>query len=178
MLVLIFMDDITMEKINNLKGQTNLPLYKEAYTKWNDMHSRVRNNKNYSTVTISNEWYTFSNFYSWFVENYTGSKSHLDKDIKGGRVYSADNCILMPGRVNQMFKGDYGSVGKGVRVQSNGRYQAQATWDGEYKSFGTYDTSDEATTAYEVARKKRLYDLSVQYSQYPELSAVLLSLSK
>lgn len=49
------------KKRNDLKGQ-ELPHVKQALRVWNNFHSRVRNNINYSTVTICDDWYRFSDF--------------------------------------------------------------------------------------------------------------------
>lgn len=48
-----------MEKINDLKGQISLQLYKKALQKWHSMHSRLKR-KGYANTTICAEWYTFS----------------------------------------------------------------------------------------------------------------------
>lgn len=166
-----------MEKINNLKGQNQLPYYEEAYSKWNAMFNRIKHNITYKKVSIDAEWYTFSNFYNWYIDNRVGGWD-LDKDMKGGNVYSADNCIMIPREVNLMFRCNYSTVGKGVGEQKNGKYQAQAKWNNKIYKFGTHDTIEQATAAYEAGRKNRLYDLSVQYSQYTELSSILYTLSK
>ena len=68
------------EKKNDLKGQA-LPRVKKALRVWNNYHSRVRNDINYSTVTICDEWYLFSNFYYWYIDNVVDNW-HLDKDIR------------------------------------------------------------------------------------------------
>ncbi|MGG7348372.1 hypothetical protein ACQ7CM_24445, partial [Escherichia coli] len=90
------------EKRNDLKGQ-ELPHVKQALRVWNNFHSRVRNNINYSTVTICDDWYRFSDFYYWYVENVVDGW-HLDKDILGGNEYSPSNCIFVPREVNQLFR--------------------------------------------------------------------------
>lgn len=47
-----------MKKINDLKGQVYLHLYKEALQKWHSMHSRLKR-IGYQNTTICDEWYTF-----------------------------------------------------------------------------------------------------------------------
>lgn len=73
----------------------------KSYTIWNAMIQRCYNpnNKSYKTygakgVTICEEWKLFSNFRKWYDENYIEGYS-IDKDIKGGKIYSPNNCIFV-----------------------------------------------------------------------------------
>ncbi|HHT0329179.1 TPA: hypothetical protein ACTW5P_000862 [Raoultella planticola] len=163
------------EKINDLKGK-ELPRVKEALRVWNNYHSRVRNDRNYSTVTICDEWYLFSNFYYWYIDNVVDGW-HLDKDILGGNEYSPDNCIFVPREVNQLFRKVPTSLSTGVVVNHKG-YQAQAKFGKQVYKFGTYPTIEEAHAAYVSGRKSYIYKLSQQYKAYPKLSLVLLQKSK
>lgn len=163
------------EKTNDLKGQ-ELPSVKEALRVWNNYHSRVRNDRNYSTVTICDEWYLFSNFYYWYIDNVVDGW-HLDKDILGGNEYSPDNCIFVPREVNQLFRKVPTSLSTGVVVNHKG-YQAQAKFGKRVYKFGTYPTIEEAHAAYFSGRKSYIYKLSQKYKAYPKLSAVLLQKSK
>ncbi|MCW9463082.1 hypothetical protein PIA91_04115 [Klebsiella michiganensis] len=163
------------EKTNDLKGQ-ELPSVKEALRVWNNYHSRVRNDRNYSTVTICDEWYLFSNFYYWYIDNIVDGW-HLDKDILGGNEYSPDNCIFVPREVNQLFRKVPTSLSTGVVVNHKG-YQAQAKFGKRVYKFGTYPTIEEAHAAYFSGRKSYIYKLSQKYKAYPKLSLVLLQKSK
>lgn len=84
-----------MIKVNDLKDQkvkaeflkaNSISITQEQYTKilkvFGGMHRRVLNDPNYSTITICNEWYTFSNYLKWFCENMVEGWD-LDKDLKG-----------------------------------------------------------------------------------------------
>ncbi|WP_142631663.1 hypothetical protein [Raoultella ornithinolytica] len=163
------------EKTNDLKGQ-ELPSVKEALRVWNNFHSRVCNSINYSTVTICDEWYLFSNFYYWYIDNVVDGW-HLDKDILGGNEYSPDNCIFVPREVNQLFRKVPTSLSTGVVVNHKG-YQAQAKFGKRVYKFGTYPTIEEAHAAYVSGRKSYIYKLSQKYKAYPKLSLVLLQKSK
>ncbi|HIH9947480.1 TPA: hypothetical protein ACYVFR_004340 [Klebsiella pneumoniae] len=162
-------------KRNDLKGQ-RLPRMKEALRVWNNFHSRIRNNVNYSTVNICDDWYLFSNFYYWYIDNVVDDW-HLDKDILGRNEYSPSNCIFVPREINQLFREVPTSLSTGVVVNHKG-YQAQATFDKKVHKFGTYPTVEEAHTAYVAERKSYIYELSQKYKAYPKLSAVLLQKSK
>ncbi|WP_202307403.1 hypothetical protein [Dryocola clanedunensis] len=162
-------------KINDLIGQ-KLTDKEKALRVWHNFHSRVLNNSNYANVTICEEWYVFSNFYNWYIDNYV-AEWHLDKDILGGDEYSPSNCIFVPREVNQLFRVVPTSLSTGVAVNHKG-YQAQATFDKKVHKFGTYPTIEEAHAAYVVGRKSYIYKLSQQYKAYPKLSAVLLQKSQ
>lgn len=58
-----------MYKNNNMKGKKE-KLQTEANKAWNNIFSRINNNKAYRNVIVCNEWFTFSNFYEWFIDNY------------------------------------------------------------------------------------------------------------
>lgn len=161
-----------MEKVNDLKNN-KLPLNAKANKAWNKLHSKVGKLKNYLNVTICDEWYTYSNFYKWYVDNYVEGWD-IDKDMKGGNQYSPDNCIFVPRHINLLFRCVISKIGRGVSRNVAGRYQAQAKWEDTPHKFGTYDTVQEATRAYEEGRKAYLRELSVRYSAYHELSTLLL----
>lgn len=84
-----------MNKVNDLKNQkvkaeflkaNSISITQEQYTNismsFRNMHNRVLKRSNYSTITICDEWYTFSNYLKWFCENMVEGWD-LDKDLKG-----------------------------------------------------------------------------------------------
>lgn len=164
-----------MEKYNDLIGNTGI-YHKEAINAWHNMHRRIINSSNYSSVSICTEWYTYSNFYNWFSTNYVPGWD-MDKDIKGGKTYSPQYCIFVPREVNLLFRNVKTKYGKGV-VKNGDGYQAQITINGKNEKLGTYSTISEATNVYTQYRKMYLYNLSVKYTNSGELSAILLNLSK
>lgn len=72
-----------------------------SYNRWVGLIHRCYN-KNRSDykyygekgVTICEEWHYYSNFKKWFDENYIDGYE-VDKDIKGGNIYSPENCIFV-----------------------------------------------------------------------------------
>jgi len=69
----------------------------------------------YRGCTVCEEWHNFQNFAKWYDENYyeiLNEKMQLDKDIlyKGNKIYSPNNCIFTPQRINELFK-----INKSVR---------------------------------------------------------------
>ena len=62
----------------------------------------------YKGCSVCDEWLNYSNFKKWYEDNYyivNNEKMHLDKDIlhKGNKVYSSENCIIVPERINELF---------------------------------------------------------------------------
>lgn len=77
---------------------------KKAYCVWKDMISRcysvnykIKHDNNYSSVTVCEEWFNFSNFYKWFEINYIDGYQ-LDKDLLNNdsvnKIYSPETCIF------------------------------------------------------------------------------------
>lgn len=89
------------------------PIMKKAYGVWNDMHGRCNCNNpkdrgyyDYKDVSICEEWYSFKNFYNWFIkQDYEGK--FIDKDIltKEGepKVYSPETCVFVSREMNNFF---------------------------------------------------------------------------
>ncbi|OAT77422.1 hypothetical protein A9B99_22025 [Mangrovibacter phragmitis] len=161
------MEDTVMEKINDLKGNKG-KYHKEALRAWHNIHHRVLNCPSYTNVLICEEWYTYSNFYKWFSNNYVAGWD-IDKDIKGGNEYSPSNCLFVPKEVNLLFRNVDTRYDKGV-VRNGEGFQAQITIDRKNEKLGTYQTIEQAHAAYEVARTERLKKLSLQY---PSLSNII-----
>lgn len=163
-----------MNKVNDLKGTAiaKTEEYKEIYRKWNNMHIRTKNGKTYQNVTICDEWYTFSNFYHWMMNQDGDLKWDLDKDILGGNEYSPTNCILVPTKVNQLFRTSTNTYGKGVVPNTNG-YQAQIVHNHKREPLGTFDTPQEAAAVADARRKQIIANYVLQYSNYPVLSNAL-----
>lgn len=75
-----------------------------------------KNNKNYHRyggkgIIVSKEWHNLDNFFKTIeeVENFDldkimNNELELDKDIKGGKIYSVDNCIFVDKVTNCSFR--------------------------------------------------------------------------
>ena len=65
----------------------------------------------YGVVSCCDEWLNYENFYEWlhnqpnFDKWYNGKRWAVDKDIlhKGNKIYSPENCCLIPQNVNCLF---------------------------------------------------------------------------
>lgn len=68
-------------------------------------------------IVLSERWTFFENFFIDFqtLPGYdlwvNDERYQLDKDVRGGKVYSKENCILMPSRQNVVF-----SQGRKVKI--------------------------------------------------------------
>ena len=144
------------------------------YHKWQHMLIRCFDNKlkekypTYKDVTCCNRWLCFANFledleilkqeYNWDDD----IKLNLDKDIlnKNNKIYSLENCVLVPDYINFLFlkkdanRGEYPigvSYHKGAK-----KYEAQCRINKKLKSLGLYNTIEEAFNAYKIAKKQEI----------------------
>lgn len=120
---------------------------KLIYQRWNNILHRCYNpnTPNYKSyggvgVTVSEEWFDFSNFKHWFLDNIwdcgTNETMMIDKDILSptSKEYSPNNCLIIPVSFNSTFAGlakeqdrkTTKSGAGGVNLLDNGRYQIMA----------------------------------------------------
>ena len=139
----------------------------KEYTLWLGVLSRCHHvyyNKHptYTECTVSEAFKSYEYFYEWcnrqvgfgnIDEN--GKSWCLDKDIlvKGNKVYSEDTCVFIPQRVNKLLtkrdscRGEY-PVGVFYHKRER-KFRAQCSdGTGLQKQIGSYDTPQEAFTAY------------------------------
>jgi len=115
----------------------------------------------YKEVTCCKEWLYYPNFYEWlhsqenFEQWYNLDKSAIDKDIlfKGNKLYSPDNCCLVPQNVNALFikretcRGDL-PIGVGYHKRDN-VYEVHCNdGNGMSKHLGRSKSSEEGFNIY------------------------------
>ena len=144
------------------------------YNKWQNMLKRCFDNKlkekypTYKSATCCDRWLCFANFledfeilkqeYNWSADE----KLNLDKDTlyKGNKIYSLENCVLVPDCINKLFikcdakRGQY-PVGVTYHKQRK-KYQAQCNINGEYVNLGLYSTPKQAFSAYKIAKEQEI----------------------
>ena len=144
------------------------------YDRWRKMLIRCFDNKfkerkpTYKDVTCCNRWLCFANFledleilkqeYNWDDD----IKLNLDKDIlnKNNKIYSLENCVLVPQWINSLFikrdndRGDY-PIGVSYRKDRK-KYQAQCNINGKQTSLGYYSTIEQAFNAYKIAKENEI----------------------
>ncbi len=74
------------------------------YDKWKSMIHRCYSGKDYSNVTVCEEWLTFSNFKSW-MEKQDWEGKELDKDLLtlGAKIYSPETCCFISRKLNSVL---------------------------------------------------------------------------
>ena len=144
------------------------------HNKWQGMLQRCFDNKlkdrypTYKDVTCCDRWLCFANFledfeilkqeYSWDNDK----KLNLDKDIlnKNNKIYSLENCVLVPDWINNLFikrDANRGDCPIGVSYHKRDRkYQAQCNINGKKTSLGYYNTIEEAFNAYKIAKEQEI----------------------
>ena len=144
------------------------------YDRWQSMLRRCFDNKlkernpTYKDVTCCNRWLCFANFLEDFAilkneHNWSNDeKLTLDKDIlhKGNKLYSLENCILVPQWINKLFtKCDASRGGCPIGVSYNKqakKYQAFCSINGKQTRLGYYNTVEEAFNVYKIAKENEI----------------------
>ena len=158
--------------VNEFKDGKNVHTWE--YYKWMNMLQRCFDNKykekkpTYKNVTCCDRWLCFANFledleilkneYNWDDD----IKLNLDKDIlnKNNKLYSLENCVLVPDWINSLFtkndtkRGEY-PIGVGYNKQCK-KYQAQCNINGKFIGLGLYNTPEEAFNAYKIAKEQEI----------------------
>ena len=144
------------------------------YHKWQNMLQRCFDNKfkekhpTYKDITCCERWLCFANFLEDFEilkQEYNWSKDEkltLDKDIlyKNNKIYSLENCVLVPDWINILFiKNDAnrGNCPIGVCYNKKSKkYQALCSINGKLKGLGLYNTAEQAFNAYKQAKENEI----------------------
>lgn len=151
-----------------------------SYSMWRSMLERVystldRNNiRAYLDVKVCDEWLLFSNFKKWFDSHleYYHKGWHLDKDLlcrhlKVNKIYSPATCCFLPNEINGALitqKDLRASLPIGVRQAESGRFHATlCSGLKTSKHLGTFDSVEEAFTAYKETKEAWLKFLANKY---------------
>ena len=159
-------------KAKEFKGGKSV--HSQEYKKWQNMLQRCFDNKlkekypTYKDVACCERWLCFANFledfkilkqeYNWNVDE----KLTLDKDIlyKNNKIYSLENCVLVPDWINKLFtkcntsRGEY-PIGVCCHKQCK-KYQANCRINGKLTSLGLYSTPEQAFNAYKIAKENEI----------------------
>ena len=144
------------------------------YDRWQSMLRRCFDNKlkekepTYKDVTCCKRWLCFSYFledleilkqeYNWDDD----IKLNLDKDVlnKNNKIYSLENCVLVPQWINTLFikcDASRGQYPVGVSYHKRDRkYQAHCNINGKKINLGYYSTPQEAFNAYKIAKENEI----------------------
>ena len=128
------------------------------YSRWKDMLGRCYSSKvqkkypTYKDCLVCDDWLYFSKFKAW-METQDWDGKVLDKDIlvEGNKLYSPERCCFVSVQINS-FLTDSGRVrGKyklGVTLTKEGKFKARVSSSGQEKALGTFETEDEAYSAW------------------------------
>ena len=159
-------------KMSEFKDGKNVHTWE--YHKWQNMLQRCFDNKykekepTYKNVTCCDRWLCFANFLEDFEilkQEYNWSENetlNLDKDIlhKNNKIYSLENCVLVPQWINSLFtkndtkRGEY-PIGVYYNKQRK-KYQAFCNINGKLIGLGYYSTPLEAFSAYKIAKENEI----------------------
>ena len=131
------------------------------YRAWKSMLSRCYSIKfqkrrpSYIGCSVSEEWWRFSNFRSWMVEqDWEGMQ--LDKDLlfEGNKVYSAETCVFVSRMVNNFITdrgNDRGELMIGVCFyKKNGKFISRCSniFTKKQENLGSFDSELDAHKAW------------------------------
>ena len=156
----------------------------KCYRTWCDMLKRCYDEKykkkrpTYKNIKVYEGWLDYQNFGEWFTDNYyevEGEVMHLDKDIlrKNNKIYSPENCVFVPQRINNLFpkcdniRGNY-PVGvtynkQHKKFQSNCRIYDYEENKNKKIYLGLYDTPEEAFNVYKQFKENHIKHIANYY---------------
>lgn len=117
-----------------------------------------KKDKSYIECVICEEWLCYNNFAVWYHNNFIDGYE-IDKDIIGenSNIYSPKTCCFVPQSLNSFMankKSDNKSGYIGVHFEnSSKKWKAQINIDGKRKNLGRFKTPEDASKAYQKARK-------------------------
>ena len=120
----------------------------------------------YNGCKVEDYLLNFQNFGEWYDDNYyelENERVELDKDIlhKGNKIYSRENCIFVPRRINSLFIKSKNN-GIGVRQLSSGRYMAECIIGGD-RFNKSYDSKEEAFQGYKEFKEMKIKEVIDSY---------------
>lgn len=147
----------------------------KSYVCWSRMLARCYSsfkNKHttYSDCAVCDEWLYYPNFKKWYNQNIYESLDTLDLDkdilIKNNKIYSPNTCVFVPHNINNLFTKCNLMRGKlplGVRLLKNGKYEARCKYKGKLKYIGTFNTEEDAFTAYKQYKETYIKQIADEY---------------
>lgn len=152
------------------------------YQKWVSMIKRCYDKKyinkhhTYIDCIVCDEWLNYQNFAKWVIDNYyevDNEEMNVDKDIlhKGNKIYSPENCIFVPHRINVLFiKSDRKRGNYPIGVDFNkarGKYRARCGTfvNGKAVSvqLGYYSNPIKAFNAYKNFKENYIKEVANEY---------------
>ena len=132
-------------------------------------------NPTYQGCIVCKKWIYFSNFRAWMeIQDWKGKQ--LDKDFLGdGSIYSPSTCCFVEQWLNSLFNEHAASRGLypiGVSKHGN-KFRACFRVNGTQRHVGVFDTPEEASIAYQKAKRQYVIDKMKDYPNQQIKQAVL-----
>ena len=119
------------------------------------------------------EWHNFQNFAKWYDENIyeiNNENIELDKDIlfKGNKIYSPENCIFVPQKINNLFtrrnasRGDL-PIGVGIYEHDKTKYRAKCNNEKKLIYLGIHNNILDAFNAYKKYKGELIIEIAKEY---------------
>jgi hypothetical protein len=154
---------VQLRSPNTLKVVWRCPFY----TRWANMLKRcyseaaLRKRPLYRGVEVCEAWLIFSIFKAWMqTQDWEGL--HLDKDILGdGQLYSPETCVFISSEMNSFIKSSKNqfNLPEGVSRNTSGGIYAHITIDRVNNYLGSFDTIEEAYSAYKMRKRERAVEI-------------------
>lgn len=134
----------------------------KAYNSWVSILRTVKD----GNATVSDEWLNYQNFAQWYNSQQKGDDWKLSNSfLTNGNHYGVETCAFVPAIIQQQFslrKNDRGDVPVGLRKIGK-RYGVRLTVAGKMKSYGTYDSVEEAFVEYKELKETYVKSLANEY---------------
>ena len=156
-----------------------------VYKTWKNMLQRCYDSKfhekqpTYKNCKVCDEWLNFQNFAEWYENNYytvEGETMCLDKDIlyKGNKIYSPENCIFVPKKINSLFVKSNKIRGESPigTTLHQGKYVAYChminpkTGKSKRKHLGIYDTQEKAFQVYKYHKENYIKEVADYFKEH------------
>lgn len=131
-------------------------------------------------ITVVEDWHNFQNFAEWYYNEcskFPDMALDVDKDLKGGKIYSPDNCVLLPYKLNNFIsnsKTDGGLVGY-IKTRSI-KHTVTLSVLGRQHYIGEFLNQEEGDYIYRVLREWVYTKLGHMYHERGMISDEVLSL--
>lgn len=150
---------------------------KKSYNVWKGIIDRCcdekfqKEHQSYQGCSICDEWLCYENFEKWYNENYyeiDGEMMCVDKDIlyKNNKIYSPDTCIIVPTRINSMFKHrrkNKSIYPIGVGYAADKKLFTATAKCGDVRKTTYHKTSEEAFYSHKEMKEKMIKQIADEY---------------
>lgn len=153
----------------HMARNSNTHKLERIYQIWAALIDRCyRNEEKYpaycNKCEVCDEWHNYQNFADWYIENEyrCDGRLHIDKDIlhPNCNLYSPENCLLVPQRINMLFMNKPNDRGlpNGIKKCASGYLAIY-----NHKELGIYKTLEEAFSVYASYKEKIIKEIADEY---------------